>query len=103
MMHQSVEWQPPSVEVNRVHTVFKDIPVELWGVATLQPNGLYQCYANVGGALCIVEVRITAGETFEVAGTPGRGGPCLSTVYDAEWECEKGARGCRRHAKARQT
>ena len=33
--------------------------VEYWGVATRQPNGKYQCYANVGGTLAIVEVVIT--------------------------------------------
>lgn len=28
------------------------------GKATKRPNGMWQCLANVGGALCIVEVRI---------------------------------------------
>ena len=33
--------------------------VQLWGWATRQPDGTYRCYANVDGALCIVEVKIT--------------------------------------------
>jgi hypothetical protein len=32
--------------------------VELWGVATLQPNGKYACYANVCGHLCLTEIVI---------------------------------------------
>jgi hypothetical protein len=32
--------------------------VELWGIATLQPNGKYVCYANVLGHLCLIEITI---------------------------------------------
>ena len=33
--------------------------IEYWGRATRQPDGTYQCLANVGGALCLVEVTLT--------------------------------------------
>ena len=33
--------------------------IEYWGIARRQPNGLYRCLADVGGALCFVEVSIT--------------------------------------------
>lgn len=32
--------------------------VQYLGFATRQENGLWRCLANVGGALCIVEVSI---------------------------------------------
>lgn len=37
----------------------KDPGITYWGKATLQENGEWACYANVHGALCIVEVKIT--------------------------------------------
>lgn len=30
------------------------------GKALKMPNGMYRCLANVGGALCVVECRITS-------------------------------------------
>lgn len=33
--------------------------IQFLGNATLQPNGMYRCLANVYGSLCVVEVRIT--------------------------------------------
>jgi hypothetical protein len=32
---------------------------QLWGRATRQPDGTYQCYANVDGCLCVVELKVT--------------------------------------------
>jgi len=36
--------------------------VTLWGKATRQPDGTYQCFANVAGLLCRVEVKIGAAD-----------------------------------------
>ncbi len=33
--------------------------IEYIGKASLQFNGKWRCLANVGGALCVVEVKIT--------------------------------------------
>lgn len=32
--------------------------IEYWGKATRQDDGTYRCYANVEGALCVVEVTL---------------------------------------------
>ena len=31
--------------------------IEFWGKATKQIDGTWRCYANVGGNLCVVEVK----------------------------------------------
>ena len=33
--------------------------IEFYGKASLQQDGTWRCFANVGGYLCIVEVNIT--------------------------------------------
>jgi hypothetical protein len=39
----------------------RDEGIEYWGRATLQWDGTWRCYANVHGALCIVEVNLKLG------------------------------------------
>ena len=54
-MHQRVDW-PDEVDVDgRIDSR----GVEYIGTAKQQPDGTWRCLANVGGALCIVEVKIT--------------------------------------------
>ena len=36
--------------------------IQYWGKATKQPDGTWQCLANVQGALCRVEVEIVPKE-----------------------------------------
>jgi hypothetical protein len=33
--------------------------ITLWGLATRQPNGKYQCFADVDGMMCIMEISPT--------------------------------------------
>lgn len=47
---------PPEVAVDGLRS--EDGLIEYWGKARLQPDGTYQCLANVGGALCRVEVHL---------------------------------------------
>ncbi len=35
-----------------------DYPIQLMGKASLQPDGTWRCLANVGGALCLVQVKV---------------------------------------------
>jgi hypothetical protein len=49
--------RPEQISVDGLRS--PDGAIEYWGQATKQPNGLYLCFANVAGMLCVVEVRIT--------------------------------------------
>jgi hypothetical protein len=56
-MHQPVEWQPDEVNVDGLRS--PDGQIVYWGIARLQPNGRYACYAVFHGeVLAIVEVNI---------------------------------------------
>jgi hypothetical protein len=48
---------PDKISVNGIKT--DGGLVELWGIATRQPDGTYRCFANVAGSLCRVELKIS--------------------------------------------
>jgi hypothetical protein len=53
-MHQRIE--PDEVDVDGVVDARG---VQFIGRAARQPDGTWRCLANVAGALCIVEVKVT--------------------------------------------
>lgn len=55
-MHQSVFVEPDELDVDGK---IDAKGVVFIGKASRQPDGTWRCLANVGGALCIVEVKIT--------------------------------------------
>jgi len=58
MGHSSIcgEQMPRQVCVDGMYDANRDI--QYWGMATEQPDGTWQCYAEVQGTFCIVEVKI---------------------------------------------
>jgi hypothetical protein len=56
MMHQRVFVEPDELDVDGMMDAKGVVFI---GRAKRQPNGTWRCLANVGGALCIVEVKIT--------------------------------------------
>jgi len=59
MMHQHVRVEPDELDVDgRVDSR----GIVFIGKAGRQPDGTWRCLANVGGALCVVEVKITFDE-----------------------------------------
>ena len=64
-MHQPIVWQPEEISVNGKTCPIEaldGVEAELWGIATLQPNGKYHCYAKVGQSICRVEIDVTVNE-----------------------------------------
>lgn len=49
----------PRLEVDVDGQMDEKTGIQYIGKAILQSNGLFRCLANVGGALCVVEVRVT--------------------------------------------
>lgn len=67
MMHQPVVVPPQTVSVDGMRSTLdfrtssgemESIEVECWGIATLQPNGKYHCYARVGTVVAAIEITI---------------------------------------------
>lgn len=48
----------PPLEVDVDGRVDDRLGIQYFGKAGLQPDGTWRCLANVGGALCVVEVSI---------------------------------------------
>ncbi len=44
-----------------------ELNIYLIGKASLIPDGTWRCLANVGGALCLVEVKLTFQDPDETA------------------------------------
>jgi hypothetical protein len=55
-MHQRVFVEPDDLDVDGMVDAKGVVFI---GMAKRQPNGTWRCLANVGGALCVVEVKIT--------------------------------------------
>jgi hypothetical protein len=53
---EQLELPKATVSVNGMRDERRDI--EYWGLATLQWDGTWQCYANVQGKVCIVQVSL---------------------------------------------
>lgn len=54
-----IPFTPREIDVDGMTDERGGVYIEFYGKATLQPDGTWRCFANVGGALCIVEVNVT--------------------------------------------
>lgn len=60
------EYPPTQIDVDRRIDEKSDGAISYVGKATLQPDGTWQCLANVDGALCLVEVKLTFHEERKI-------------------------------------
>lgn len=51
-------YPPTQIDVDKRIDEESDGAISYIGNATLQPDGTWRCLANVGGALCLVEVKL---------------------------------------------
>ena len=62
MRHLDLEDKPSAPQTINVDGTVLDNGYVCWGKANRRPNGKYECIANCGGVLALIEVIITIGK-----------------------------------------